>query len=75
MVELEGKFGNKLHCTLHRGDGGAFEVFVDGELRAMLRVPLAQGSALVAAAKGVQSQRTAHKDDGSLRVRVDPAVL
>ena len=31
MVELEGKFGNKLHCTLHRGDGGAFEVFVDGE--------------------------------------------
>jgi len=48
---------------------------VDGELRAMLRVPLAQGSALVAAAKGVQSQRTAHKDDGSLRVRVDPAVL
>jgi selT/selW/selH-like putative selenoprotein len=31
VVELEGKFGNKLHCTLHRGDGGAFEVFVDGE--------------------------------------------
>lgn len=31
MVELEGKFGNKLHCALHRGDGGAFEVFVDGE--------------------------------------------
>ncbi len=32
MVELEGKFGNKLHCTLHRGDSGAFEVLVDGEL-------------------------------------------
>ena len=31
MVELEGRFGNKLHCTLHRGDGGAFEVFVDEE--------------------------------------------
>lgn len=32
MVELEGKFGNKLHCALHRGAGGAFEVLVDGEL-------------------------------------------
>lgn len=32
MVELEGRFGNKLHCKLHRGDSGAFEVLVDGEL-------------------------------------------
>lgn len=32
MVELEGTFGNKLHCELHRGDGGAFEIHVDGEL-------------------------------------------
>ena len=47
----------------------------EGELRAMLRVPLEHGRALVAAAKAVQATRTAHKDDGSLRVRVDPAVL
>jgi selT/selW/selH-like putative selenoprotein len=32
VVELEGKFGNKLHTTLHRASGGAFEVLVDGEL-------------------------------------------
>lgn len=32
MVELEGTFGNKLHCTLHGGDRGVFEVLVDGEL-------------------------------------------
>lgn len=32
MVELEGRFGNKLRCALHAGDRGAFEVFVDGAL-------------------------------------------
>lgn len=32
MVELEGKFGNKLHSTLHAGDRGVFEVLIDGEL-------------------------------------------
>ncbi len=32
MVEIEGRFGNKVDCTLHRGDGGAFEILVDGEL-------------------------------------------
>lgn len=32
MVEIEGKFGNKIHCALHRGDRGAFEVRVDGAL-------------------------------------------
>ncbi len=32
MAELELRFGNKLHSTLHRGDGGVFEVLVDGEL-------------------------------------------
>jgi selT/selW/selH-like putative selenoprotein len=32
VVELEGKFGNKLHSTLHAGDRGVFEVLVDGEL-------------------------------------------
>lgn len=32
MVELEGKFGNKLNSTLHAGDRGVFEVLVDGEL-------------------------------------------
>lgn len=47
----------------------------DGDLRAMLRAPLARGRALVAATKAVQARRTAHKDDGSLRARVDPAVL
>ena len=47
----------------------------DGDVRAMLRTPLAAGSALVAAAKAVQVRRTAHKEDGTLRVRVDPAVL
>lgn len=47
----------------------------DGEVRAMLRAPLATGSVLVSAAKAVQARRTAHKEDGSLRVRVDPAVL
>lgn len=31
MVELETRFGNKLHCATHRGDGGAFEVLIDGE--------------------------------------------
>lgn len=31
MVELETRFGNKLHCAVHRGDGGAFEVLIDGE--------------------------------------------
>ena len=47
----------------------------EGEFRAMVRVPLGQGRPLVAAAKAVQANRTAHKDEGSLRVRVDPAVL
>ena len=47
----------------------------DDDVRAMLRTSLAAGAALVAAAKAVQARRTAHKEDGSLRVRVDPAVL
>ena len=47
----------------------------EGETRAMLRVPVAQGRPLVAAAKTAQAQRTAHKAEGSLRVQVDPAVL
>jgi len=41
----------------------------------MLRVPITGGAALVAAAKQVLVRRASHKDDGSLRVRVDPAVL
>jgi selT/selW/selH-like putative selenoprotein len=32
VVELEGKFGNKLRSQLHAGDRGVFEVLVDGEL-------------------------------------------
>ena len=47
----------------------------DDGVRTMLRVPIAAGAALVTAAKQVQAHRTAHKEDGSLRVRVDPAVL
>ncbi|MFT4295729.1 MAG: primosome assembly protein PriA [Micropruina sp.] len=47
----------------------------DDEVRTMLRVPLATGRGLVAAAKAVQVRRTAHKEEGLLRVRVDPAVL
>lgn len=47
----------------------------EGEVRAMFRVPVAQGRPLVAAAKTAQAQRTAHKAEGTLRVRVDPAVL
>ena len=47
----------------------------DGEVRALLRAPLTRGKALVAAAKAVQVRRTAHKEDGLLRVRVDPAML
>lgn len=47
----------------------------DDGVRTMLRVPIAAGASLVTAAKQVQARRTAHKEDGSLRVRVDPAVL
>lgn len=47
----------------------------DDEVRATVRAALASGRALVAAAKAVQVRRTAHKEDGLLRVRVDPAVL
>ncbi len=47
----------------------------DGEVRALLRAPLASGKSLVAAAKAVQVRRTAHKEEGLLRVRVDPAVV
>ena len=47
----------------------------EGEVRALLRGPTDDGAALVAAAKAAQAQRTAHKHEGSLRVRVDPAVL
>ncbi|GAA0345586.1 putative primosomal protein N' [Micropruina glycogenica] len=50
-------------------------LLADGDHRSMLRTPAHEGVALVAAAKAVQARRTAHKDDGSLRVRVDPAVL
>ena len=50
-------------------------LLADGEHRSMLRTSAHEGVALVAAAKAVQARRTAHKDDGSLRVRVDPAVL
>lgn len=33
------------------------------------------GEVLVAAAKAVRVRRTAHKEEGLLRVRVDPAVV
>jgi len=47
----------------------------EGEVRALVRSPTASGAVLVAAAKSAQAQRTAHKHEGALRVRVDPAVL
>ncbi|MFT3860895.1 primosomal protein N' [Micropruina sp.] len=47
----------------------------EDSVRAMLRVPISAGAALVGAAKHVQVRRAAHKEEGSLRVRVDPAVL
>lgn len=31
MVEIETTFGKRVACTLHRGDGGAFEILIDGE--------------------------------------------
>lgn len=43
--------------------------------RLTLRTPLTTGAALVRAVKEVSGVRSAHKSDGPLRTRVDPAVL
>jgi primosomal protein N' (replication factor Y) len=43
--------------------------------RLTLRAPLAEGAALVRAAKDVAAIRSARKSDGALRIRVDPVVL
>lgn len=47
----------------------------DDGVRMLLRLPISGGAGLVAATKQVQAHRTAHKQDGALRVRIDPAVL
>lgn len=31
MAELQQRFGDKVQCTLHRGDRGVFDVFADGK--------------------------------------------
>jgi primosomal protein N' (replication factor Y) len=43
--------------------------------RLTLRSPRSDGRALVAAVKAATSVRSAHKSEGALRVRVDPAVI
>ena len=48
-------------------------VDVDGEtVRAVVRTPRPQGTALVRALKEAQSTRTAKKNPGSVRIQVDP---
>lgn len=80
LVSLEGGVqavedaARALHADTGAAPLGPVPV-ADGEVRALLRTPLAPGRALVAAAKAVQARRTAHKEEGLLRVRVDPAVL
>jgi primosomal protein N' (replication factor Y) len=80
LVGLEGTHEAVIEATrVLQADTGAGVLgpvpAAEGEFRALLRAPLDRGQALVAAAKAVQAQRTAHKDDGSLRVSVDPAVV
>lgn len=43
--------------------------------RLTLRTPLATGAALVRAVKEMSGVRSAHKSEGAVRIRVDPAVL
>ncbi|HEU5484527.1 MAG TPA: primosome assembly protein PriA, partial [Microlunatus sp.] len=43
--------------------------------RLTLRTPLSTGAALVRAVKEVTGVRSAHKSEGALRIRVDPATL
>jgi primosomal protein N' (replication factor Y) len=43
--------------------------------RVIIRTPLAEGTALVAAVKDVAAVRSARKSDGPLRIRVDPMDL
>lgn len=31
MAELEQRFGEQIHCTLHKGDRGVFDVLADGQ--------------------------------------------
>ena len=44
-------------------------------VRLALRCPISEGKALVAGVKELLASRSAHKADGTLRVRVDPQVL
>lgn len=30
MAELQARFGDRVRCTLHRGDRGVFDVLADG---------------------------------------------
>jgi primosomal protein N' (replication factor Y) (superfamily II helicase) len=56
---------------------GQFTAAADREprLRALVRAPLAQRKALCAALQAVASSRSAHKEPGAVRIRVDPSDL
>ena len=45
------------------------------QVRALIRLPRAGGSALAAALHAAQAVRSAHKDPGSVRLQLDPAEL
>jgi primosomal protein N' (replication factor Y) (superfamily II helicase) len=44
-------------------------------VRALIRVPRAEGSALAKALQSAQAIRSPRKDHGSVRVQLDPAEL
>lgn len=47
----------------------------DAEVRLVIRVPKSDGRRLAAALKVAQGIRSAHKEPGAVRVRIDPAAL
>ncbi|HEY4464159.1 MAG TPA: primosomal protein N' [Streptosporangiaceae bacterium] len=47
----------------------------DGGVRALIRVPRAEGSALARALQSAQATRSPRKDGGAVRVQLDPAEL
>ena len=49
--------------------------YPEPRLRALVRAPLAQRKALCAALRAVAAFRSAHKEPGSVRIRVDPSDL
>jgi primosomal protein N' (replication factor Y) len=47
----------------------------DAEVRLVVRVPRSDGQRLAAALKVAQSIRSARKESGTVRVRIDPVAL